>query len=136
MVTIRFLFSSYTHREIFLQKHFFDWFGTKRSSVWRQINRKSVITIQIWFYLTGMKKYICVSIYIYIVSLRIQKIVCDIRQSFHDANAANLQYKVTISENHSMVSIPTWFGLYFHYSLLVNASLFIISEQSEWSSYY
>ena len=29
--------------------HFFVWFEPKRSSVWCQINRKSVITIQIWY---------------------------------------------------------------------------------------
>ena len=35
--------------KILLLLHSFDRFYTKRNSVWCQINRKSVITIQIWF---------------------------------------------------------------------------------------
>ena len=42
--------------EIKLYLEFFEWFGTKRKSIWCQINLRSVITIQIWFDLTRFRK--------------------------------------------------------------------------------
>jgi len=37
-----------------------DWYGTKKNSVWLQIDRKMVTTIQIWFNSTSFRKYFCV----------------------------------------------------------------------------
>ena len=37
------------HSKFELYLYFSDWIGTKRNSIWHQINRKSVITTQIWF---------------------------------------------------------------------------------------
>ena len=40
---------------------FSDWFGTKLNSIWCQINWKSVITIQSWFYSAGHRiSFLCV----------------------------------------------------------------------------
>ena len=60
------LSDSYTQRNLFwllqnqtkfvLWLHFSDSFDTKRNSIWREINRKNVITIQIWFILTRFRK--------------------------------------------------------------------------------
>ena len=59
-------FSNHTHRYRFqillnynklgLQLQFSEWFGINLNSIWNQINRESVITIQFWVELTRFRK--------------------------------------------------------------------------------
>ena len=41
-----------------MKLNFSDRFGTEQNSIWCQIYRKSVYTIQIWFYLEKFRKYL------------------------------------------------------------------------------